>query len=1221
MRPIRFDKLDFQTPATNSDRKSGAGWSLKRYHDDTDARDFGNASTPLTKRICRVSLDSANSSPTSREQLGGKGMFLQRMVEAGLPVPPFKCATTEVVNALERHPFDTVRLARYLPEIVAKLEAETSLADIKQYLQTLPPSEQAKRDNWLQGLTQFVASDDFYKQVKDSQAAKHIRALRTQLGEPSTPVIVRSSGINEDNYGDAQAGKYLSEVQGENDVLRTCLNVMASSYRPEVCAGGAPQPMALILQQCIDCQYGGVAMSYQSLQDDTVRVEYTSGQPRGAVAGQYGTTPHRIDIAREEGADHPQYFPGTASSHFILRKNSTNNGYTETEIGDVGTQSDGDRQRLTDDQIASLMQMVRMLEDLLGCPVDIEFGIDHLGQVFLLQVRPITRLSGGMDFAVPPPEPEETLASGIGVSEGYCTGPLWLATNQATESMPEGAIVVAQHGEVWMLEPDVLKRAAGFVFATGGTNDHVAITLRQAEKPCLLADGQYPALTAHKGEQATLACARFNGAPCAFVVTGDLTEKLASHRSSSPAIFDVPLESVASADDLSPPEGTFSQVATGFRWLTDQNARLLAFFAPGGDLDCLAHPVKLSMSARRSEILAATQTRIQQLTQGAQALLDGYQAFLLLGGDSCLPGLKPLRAELPQLNTRFETLKQTIRSELESVTLPLRAGDELPVSPGTFRQWMIACHQLHSSLQALHPLEAVRVRSIHDLIFALHKRFVSALAPVTLASGQGEVSEKWTTYVDCTPPDKEALLLTPSCKAAIENLGDSATVFGMVDALLINLALGEHVGLIELLEHAEGGKGRTLRLKFSDHFDKPDGSDNPAKLKRMWFLVQLLRAIEVGKDAGSMKLSCNAVAKEIIIEYPHMTSIQAANDALEKMITVLSEFWNKDTRFARVAIFEEYQWNFDLLAQCINRDLSAEADSFAFGLCIFTFSYYQNEDTLVYYPLLNDRYQQLINRGRWLGKCIGESKRNLREVLMSDEIDENTRKELLHYLFFVSPAIVTPIVDVVYGDLQDQYFVFKPSPSCRPEFYIQPSQLPPANKEKVKRVLLDYGLKYASQRVRSDKEVVLPAIAARASDLKYVSEELKNDKDVVMTAVTQGGYLLEYASPKLQDDDEVVIAAVKQFPTTFMYASERIRGDKNIIKVLIAGEVDILATASETVLNDRRFLLELIEDHPSAIKWVACELQRDEEFIRSAIQRNPEVCKQLPTLIKNHTNA
>ena len=301
MLTTKFNKLGYQTPPIRLDQKSEDPQPSKRYH-DTGTPNIGTVGTSgksLAKRICRVSLDSADSSPTSREQLGGKGMFLQHMVEAGLPVPPFKCATTKVVNALEQHPLDTVRIARYLPEIAPKLKAETSLAEIKQHLQTLPPSEQTKRDKWLAGLTQFVASDDFYEQVKDSQAARDIRALRAQLGEPSTPVIVRSSGINEDNLGDAQAGKYLSEVQGEDDVLRTCLKVMASSYRPEVCAGGAPQPMALILQQCIDCQYGGVAMSYQSLQDDTIRVEYTSGQPKGAVAGLYGTTPppHRYSYS------------------------------------------------------------------------------------------------------------------------------------------------------------------------------------------------------------------------------------------------------------------------------------------------------------------------------------------------------------------------------------------------------------------------------------------------------------------------------------------------------------------------------------------------------------------------------------------------------------------------------------------------------------------------------------------------------------------------------------------------------------------------------------------------------------------------------------------------------------------------------------------------------------------------------------------------------------
>ncbi|WP_422442333.1 hypothetical protein, partial [Endozoicomonas sp. ALB060] len=147
---------------------------------------------------------------------------------------------------------------------------------------------------------------------------------------------------------------------------------------------------------------------------------------------------------------------------------------------------------------------------------------------------------------------------------------------------------------------------------------------------------------------------------------------------------------------------------------------------------------------------------------------------------------------------------------------------------------------------------------------SLHWRFVDALAPITQLSGQGKLSKEANiTYLDYTTqcnPGEKALLLRPSSKALIEKFACSGTVVIMDDVLIVNLELGSHVCLIELLEYAEGGKERTLRLKFSDPFYKDDGVDTTAKLKRMWFLVQLLKALELDENADSMKLFCNAVA-------------------------------------------------------------------------------------------------------------------------------------------------------------------------------------------------------------------------------------------------------------------------------------------------------------------------------------------------------------------------
>ncbi|WP_257265713.1 DUF4116 domain-containing protein, partial [Endozoicomonas sp. ONNA2] len=887
--------------------------------------------------------------------------------------------------------------------------------------------------------------------------------------------------------------------------------------------------------------------------------------------------------------------------------------------------------------VAELRQAITKLEDLLLCPVDVEFAIDHQGRLFLLQVRPVTRLPGGMDFALP--IPAETLASGEGISEGYGTGPLWLANKQAAHTMPEGAIVVTQYAKEWMLERDFLKRVGGFVLAQGGSTDHVAITLRQKGIPLILVGGQYPTVAAQDGQQVTLACARFNGKPGAFIVTGDITKKLATYSSPSPAFSDEPLtKAVPSRESLSPPEGTFHQVASGFQWLTDQNARLLTIFAPGGGLDCLANPVKLSMSPQRSKIVAATRDGVNRLVYGAEALLEGYRAFLLLAGNSRSDQVQSWLDELPHLITRFETLKQTIRSRLETITRPLHGVETPPLSEGMFRQWVVACHQLQSCLQALDPLKAGQVHSVHELIFALHQRFVEALAPVTLASGQGSLSKRgYINFVDCTLPGEVQQLLTPSTKKLIEGAFLAATVIGMADALIVNLKLGYHAGLIELLEHAEGGKGRTLRLKYSDRFFKPDGSDEPGKLKRMWFLVQLLKAIELDKNACSMTVSCNTVAGKLIIECPQMTSRETMQDAFVKLLTALNAMENLDLYFEDRPIIEGNQWNFNLLAQRLaqqrlDSDFTAEDDRFAFQHCLFSIVHMNLKKIFSgckqgsgccesagccqlsrCYPLLSNHLQQFIDHSRRLAACAKKSDAQLRKMLMSDGIDEDTRRKLIHHLLLSNYKNATPLVDLVY-DLREQCYVIEPSYDYRLKFRVPPGQSLSDHKEKVRNILLKEGLQYASQLIRNNKDLVLPTIAIHPNDLKCVSRELKNDKDVVMSAVTQQGIQLQYASPEFQDNDEIVMAAIKQRSSALKYASERIRSDKNVIQIVIADSIFSLNYASKTLLKDREYMLNLIEQDSRTLMSADDCLTSDEAFLRSAIRRNPEVLHTCYTL-------
>ncbi|MBO9483727.1 DUF4116 domain-containing protein [Salinisphaera sp. G21_0] len=361
-----------------------------------------------------------------------------------------------------------------------------------------------------------------------------------------------------------------------------------------------------------------------------------------------------------------------------------------------------------------------------------------------------------------------------------------------------------------------------------------------------------------------------------------------------------------------------------------------------------------------------------------------------------------------------------------------------------------------------------------------------------------------------------------------------------------------------------------LRLKVSDRFTKPDGSDKPDKLKRMWFLAQLLKAVELDKNADGMKLSCNAVAGEIIVECPRMKLRPTMQNAFEKLLSVLCGMSNLDLHLKDRPIVEGDQWNFNFLAQRLNNDFSEEANRFAFNHCLFLLVYSVSGIISSYSSLLSKYHQQFIDHVQELKWLVTKSDDQLQKMFTSDKIDQDTRRKLLHHLLLLPDCKnTTQLVDLVYDDLKDQYYIIEPSCwSYRLAFKVPPGQPLPGHKEKIRNVLLEQGLQYASRRVRNDKDLVLPTIAKHPNDLQYVSRGLKNDRDVVMAAVTQQGEQLQYASPDFQDNVDVVRAAVAQHSYAMRYASERIRSDKSIIETLIADCIGLLFYVKEEFLKD-----------------------------------------------------
>ena len=97
-------------------------------------------------------------------------------------------------------------------------------------------------------------------------------------------------------------------------------------------------------------------------------------------------------------------------------------------------------------------------------------------------------------------------------------------------------------------------------------------------------------------------------------------------------------------------------------------------------------------------------------------------------------------------------------------------------------------------------------------------------------------------------------------------------------------------------------------------------------------------------------------------------------------------------------------------------------------------------------------------------------------------------------------------------------------------------------------------LREANPDIQDDKEIVMATVKSNPSALQFASDRLRSDKEVVLTAIRadadmtmpEGG-VLSYASDGLRNDKEIVLEAVKNNGMAIQYMSEELVNDKNFV--------------------------------------------------------------------------
>jgi len=161
---------------------------------------------------------------------------------------------------------------------------------------------------------------------------------------------------------------------------------------------------------------------------------------------------------------------------------------------------------LSPEQVGELYRQAVLIESHFKLPQDIEWAIDTIGKVFILQARPL-RLTRHE-----PPDAEiaksrinvNILADHLGktVQQGVAAGTVFLLKNERDlDSIPRGAILVARHDSSNFIR--VMTKVSAIITDTGTPMSHMAALCREFRIPTVVNAGNATALLT-QGQEITL---------------------------------------------------------------------------------------------------------------------------------------------------------------------------------------------------------------------------------------------------------------------------------------------------------------------------------------------------------------------------------------------------------------------------------------------------------------------------------------------------------------------------------------------------------------------------------------------------------------------------------------------------------------------------------------------------------------------------------------------
>jgi pyruvate, water dikinase len=232
------------------------------------------------------------------------------------------------------------------------------------------------------------AGEELTDGVRDELAQRYER-----LGE-EVPVAVRSSAIGEDSAEATFAGQqetylWVSGIDAIGEAVQKC---WASLYSPEAVSyrehlgDRAPRPaMGVTVQLMIGAAVSGVMFTCNPVTGDPSMVAINASWGLGVAVVGGEVTPDDYLVSKVTGEVVRQTI-NAKTIEYVPAPSGTGTARVEV-VGERQNES-----CLDDAQIHALVDLGKRIERHFGRHQDVEWAIDHNGDLFVLQSRPVTGL-------------------------------------------------------------------------------------------------------------------------------------------------------------------------------------------------------------------------------------------------------------------------------------------------------------------------------------------------------------------------------------------------------------------------------------------------------------------------------------------------------------------------------------------------------------------------------------------------------------------------------------------------------------------------------------------------------------------------------------------------------------------------------------------------------------------------------------------------------------